>query len=237
MFDVRHHERIDSTNDEAARLANEGAPHGTVVQADEQSAGRGRLARRWFSPRGNLYISILLRYAVPPVRTAELSFVSALAVADTVAALLPKAADLRLKWPNDVLVDAAKISGILLEQAGGALIVGIGLNVLHAPDNVAYRTTSILARGGMASVDQARSLLLDRLAMHLATWEAEGFPPIREAWLARSHPLGETLRITSGTRGMEGRFAGLDDDGALLLDTADGRKRIVAGDVGVGPSP
>lgn len=234
MFDVRRHERIGSTNDEAARLANEGAPHGTVVQADEQSAGRGRLERRWFSPRGNLYISILLRCDVPPARNAELSFVSALAVADTVVSLLPKQADVRLKWPNDVLVDGAKISGILIEEAGGALIVGIGLNVLLAPDNAAYRTTTIAASGGMASIDQARSTLLGRLAVHLATWEAEGFPPIRAAWLARAHPVGEALRITGG---VEGRFAGLDDDGALLLDTADGRTRIVAGDVGVGSPP
>ncbi len=231
MFDVRHHERIDSTNDEAVRLANEGAPHGTVVQADEQSAGRGRLERRWFSPRGNLYISILLRCDVPPARNAELSFVSGLAVADTVVSLLPKQADVRLKWPNDVLVDGAKISGVLIEEAGGALIVGIGLNVLLAPDNAAYRTTTIAASGGMASIDQARSSLLDRLAVYLATWETEGFSPIRAAWLARAHPVGQTLRITGG---LEGRFAGLDDDGALLLDTADGRRRVLAGDVGLG---
>lgn len=235
MFDVRHYAQIGSTNDEARRLAQEGAAHGTVVHADEQTAGRGRLSRRWFSPAGNLYISVLLRYDLPPGRSAELSFLAALAVADTVDALLPKQLRARLKWPNDVLVDGAKISGILLEQVDGALIVGIGLNVLVAPDNAAYRTTTIAANGGMASVDNARAILLERLSEHLATWQAHGFPPIRSAWLARSYPIGETLRVTAVGGSVEGRFAGLDSDGALLLDTPGGRERIVAGDVGLPP--
>lgn len=236
IFDVRHYERIGSTNDEARRLAQEGAPHGTAVHADEQTAGRGRLARRWFSPPGNLYLSVLLRYDLPPARIAELSFVAALAVADTADSLLPKHTRTLLKWPNDVLVEGAKISGILLEQADQALVLGIGLNVLHAPDSAGYRTTTLVASGGIATVEGARGILLQRLAAHLAAWEADGFQPIRSAWLARSYPIGETLQVGAGERRMEGGFAGLDADGALLLDTATGRRRIVAGDVSAAPS-
>src|SRR3954468_19309176 len=113
-FTVRHYDSIGSTNDEARRLAKEGAPHGTVVHADEQTAGRGRLMRTWFSPPGNLYMSILLRLDIPAPRLSELSFVASLAVAQTVEALLPKRLRPVLKWPNDVLVEDAKICGILL---------------------------------------------------------------------------------------------------------------------------
>ena len=132
-FDVRHYDSIGSTNDEALRLAREGAAHGTVVHADQQTAGRGRLSRRWLSPPGNLYLSD--RAAPEPARSAhvELGFVAALAVADAIDALLPRQVRTTLKWPNDVLVRDGKIAGILLEHADDALILGIGLNVLQAP--------------------------------------------------------------------------------------------------------
>ncbi|MBN8926638.1 MAG: biotin--[acetyl-CoA-carboxylase] ligase [Rhodospirillales bacterium 69-11] len=231
MFDVRRYDRIGSTNDEARRLAEEGAPHGTVVHADEQTAGRGRLARRWFSPPGNLYLSVLLR-EVPPERLWQLSFLSALAVADAVDALLPSHTRAQLKWPNDVLVGGAKISGILIEQAGSAVILGIGINVLVAPQGPAYPTTTLAASGGIATVDGACSLLLRGLEAWLARWTEGGFPVVREAWLARAHRLGETLHVATSGRSASGVFVGLDADGALLLDTDAGRVRIVAGDVG-----
>ena len=233
MFVIQHHERLGSTMDEARRLAGQGAPHGTAVHADEQTAGRGRLARDWYSPPGNLYMSVLLRLNTPPGRLAELSFVTAVAVADTVDALLPKAKRATLKWPNDVLVEGAKISGILLEQYGDATIVGVGLNVLFAPHNVAYKTTTLASSGGIASVDGARDILLERLAQRLTVWQTDGFAPIRDAWMARGHPIGTPLRAGVGNHPIDGLFAGLDDDGALLLDTDEGRKRVIAGDVGV----
>jgi BirA family transcriptional regulator, biotin operon repressor / biotin---[acetyl-CoA-carboxylase] ligase len=231
QFTVWHHDKIGSTNDEARRLAIEGAPHGTVVHADEQTSGRGRLSHTWFSPPGNLYLSILLRTSQPAARTAELSFVAALSVADAVEALLPRQTRAMLKWPNDVLVGGAKIAGILLEQVDEATIMGIGLNVLEAPSNTAYKTTTIVASGGIASVDGARDILLQRLGQHLAVWQADGFAPIREQWLGRSYPVGAAIRANSGGHPVGGHFAGLDVDGALLLDTPQGRLRIVAGEV------
>jgi BirA family biotin operon repressor/biotin-[acetyl-CoA-carboxylase] ligase len=231
QFIVWHLDKIGSTNDEARRMAAEGAPHGTVVHADEQTAGRGRLAHTWFSPPGNLYLSILLRTGQPAARTAELSFLASLAVADTVEALLPRRTRTLLKWPNDVLVSGAKIAGILLEQADGATIMGIGLNVLQAPSTAAYKATTIVANGGIASVDGARDILLERLGRHLSAWRTNGFAPIRDQWLGRSYPIGAVIRANAGGHPIAGEFAGLDLDGALLLDTPSGLQRIVAGDI------
>ena len=230
-FDVRLYDRIGSTNDEARRLAREGAKAGTVVCADEQTAGRGRQARQWYSPPGNLYLSIVLRPDVPAERIAEFGFITALAVADTVDALLPAKTRASLKWPNDVLVNGGKISGILLEQADDALVVGIGLNVLYAPDHANYKVTTLAACGGLATVDGARTILLERFAKQIAAWEEDGFGPVRMAWLVRAHPIGSPLRVTLQGQSITGQFAGLDADGALLLDTPDGRHRVVAGDV------
>jgi BirA family transcriptional regulator, biotin operon repressor / biotin---[acetyl-CoA-carboxylase] ligase len=233
-FSVTHHKSIGSTNDEARRLAAEGAPHGTAIHADEQTAGRGRLSHVWFSPPGNLYLSVLLRTGQPASRCAELSFLTALAVADTVEALLPRQIRSMVKWPNDVLVNGAKIAGILLEQVNDATIIGIGLNVLQAPSNTAYKATTIVGNGGIATVDGARDILLDRLGRHLEVWSRDGFPPIREQWLKRTYPVGAAVRANVGGQSVAGEFAGLDLDGALLLDTPTGRQRIVAGEVTAG---
>src|SRR5581483_11914908 len=160
-FDVRHYDRLGSTNDEARRLAEMGVPHGTVVHADQQTAGRGRLSRRWFIPPGNLYLSIVLRAAVPASRSIEIGFLAALAVADAVDALLPRSLRASLKWPNDVLVRDGKIAGVLVEQSGAASILGIGLNVLHAPSDASYRVSTIVGCGGLATVDGTRDKLLE----------------------------------------------------------------------------
>jgi len=232
-FDVRHYDRLGSTNDEARRLAEMGVPHGTVVHADQQTAGRGRLSRRWFSPPGNLYLSIVLRAAVPASRSIEIGFLAALAVADAVDALLPRSLRASLKWPNDVLVRDGKIAGVLVEQSGAASILGIGLNVLHAPSDASYRVSTIVGCGGLATVDGTRDKLLEALGSWLAIWETDGFAPIRTAWLARAHPPGTTLGVRLADTFVTGRFAGIDLDGALLLDTPQGRGRIVAGDVKV----
>lgn len=231
QFTVWHHETIRSTNDEARRLAAEGAPHGTTVHADEQTAGRGRRSHSWFSPPGNLYISVLLRTGQSEQRVTELSFLSALVVADAVEALLPRQMRAMLKWPNDVLVNGAKIAGILLEQVDDATVVGIGLNVLEAPANTAYKTTTIVANGGIASVVGARDIVLDRLGHHLESWQRNGFPQIRDQWLERSYPVGAAIRVNTERGSIIGAFAGIDSDGALLLDTLEGRQRIIAGDV------
>jgi len=236
-FDVRLYDSLGSTQDEARRLAQAGAPHGTVVTAREQTAGRGRHGRYWASPPGNVHLSVLLRLDLSPPRVAELGFVAALVVVDAVDAYLPGRA--ALKWPNDVLVDGAKISGILIEHAEDAAIIGIGLNVLHVPEQTPYPVTSLgaLIRRAdteeAAEVDAARKVLLEALARRLNEWQSDGFVRVRTDWLQRAHPSGTRLQVSTMAGVIEGCFVGLADDGALLLDTAGGMRRFLVGDVSI----
>ncbi|MBN9515678.1 MAG: biotin--[acetyl-CoA-carboxylase] ligase [Alphaproteobacteria bacterium] len=223
-------ESVGSTNDEAARLADGGAPEGTVVWAREQHGGRGRRGRSWASPPGNLYSSTILRPECPAARAAELGFVAALAVGD----LVPTSRDTRLKWPNDVLVDGGKIAGILLESAIAEdgrvehVVAGIGVNVAFAPQLAEMRYPGS-ALGG--TVEAALEGLARALATRLAQWRRDGFEVIREAWLAQAGPLGAEVDVRLGEGLVRGRFAGLDREGALLLDTADGPRKIVSGEL------
>ena len=223
-------ESVGSTNDEAVRLADEGAAEGTVVWAREQQGGRGRRGRVWSSPPGNLYSSTIFRPDCPAPRAAELGFVAALAVGD----LVPRGRAVRLKWPNDVLVDGGKIAGILLESAVSQsgqvqhVVAGIGINVSFAPELPDMRYPGA-ALGG--TVEAALEALTSGLATRLAQWRREGFASIRAAWLAQAGPLGAEVDVRLGEGLASGRFAGLDHDGALLLDTADGPRRIVSGEL------
>jgi BirA family biotin operon repressor/biotin-[acetyl-CoA-carboxylase] ligase len=237
-FRLLAYECLDSTNNEAKRLAAAGAAHGTLIWAREQSGGRGRLDRSWTSQSGNLFMSVILRPDVPPPRAAELGFVASLAVADMVDRFVPMTDQVRLKWPNDVLVDGAKLAGILLEAwlaAAGPVewvVLGIGVNVVAAPTGTAYPATALHAHGS-ARPDAAAVLetLGVTLADRIAEWQAEGFAPIRHAWLARARGLGEMLEIRHGGAPIAGRFLDLDLDGALVLETETGLRRVTAGDV------
>ena len=221
---------VGSTNDEAARLAEAGAAEGTVVWAREQTGGRGRRGRAWASPVGNLYSSTILRPDCPAARAAELGFVAALAVAD----ILPAGRSVRLKWPNDVLVEGGKVAGILLESAIGQagtvqhVVAGIGVNVALAPRLPEMRYPGA-ALGG--SVERALEKLAASLAERLAEWRREGFGPVREAWLAKAGPLGADVDVKLGDELVRGRFGGIDREGALLLETPSGPRRIVSGEL------
>ena len=229
---------LGSTSDEAKALAAAGAPAGTVIWALEQTGGRGRLDRRWSSPRGNLFSSFLLRPEATPAQAAELGFVAALAVADAVASFIAQPDDIRLKWPNDVLVDGAKIAGILLEARSASsglvdwVVLGIGINIAAAPEGTPYPATCVAGLTQTApSVETVLEALATSLAHWLDIWDRRGFPPIREAWLDRARGLGETLQIRQGNATLSGRFLDLDLDGALVLETETGVRRITAGDV------
>jgi BirA family transcriptional regulator, biotin operon repressor / biotin---[acetyl-CoA-carboxylase] ligase len=235
-FRLLEFERIDSTNDEAKRQANAGAPAFTFIAADEQSSGRGRRGNSWLSPRGNLHCSLLLRPACAPAAAAQLGFAASLAVAEAAERLLPQDAEIACKWPNDVLARGRKFAGILLEsQARGGtlefLVIGIGVNVAAHPADTPTPATSLKALGAEVTPGVLLPILGARLLAWYDAWRGEGFAPLRRAWLARAWGVGRSIRVRLPDGEIEGLFDGLDEAGRLLLGTAGGRRKIAAGEV------
>ena len=232
------YDRLASSNDEAKHLARQGAAAGTIVWAREPTAGRGRRGRTWVGLPGNLAVSFIFRPNCAAGAAAQLGFVAALAVGETIRAVAPADAALAYKWPNDVLLNRRKVSGILLESemtAGGGLdwlVIGIGLNIAAHPEATEHPSSSLAAEG-CAVLDPGDALAT--LATHLLAWrmrwQGEGFAPIRAAWLAGAAGRGGmlTARLEGGT--LSGRFRDLDGDGALLLETEAGLRRVTAGEI------
>lgn len=224
-----HLDAVGSTNDWLLARAD-ALPDGHWVIADRQTAGRGRRGRVWNDGVGNFMGSVLVR-ADGPVQ--QLSFVAALALHDAMAETTGAAGRFALKWPNDVLLDGVKCSGILLERQGAALVIGMGVNLAHHPDGTERPATSLAAAG--LPVPQpvaflgAISSCFDHWRLQ---WAGDGFALIRSAWLARAAGLGGRIVARLGSESPEGVFAGLGDDGALLLGLDDGSVRpIHAGEV------
>lgn len=227
---LRQLDSVDGTNAEALRA---GAGPGQVYIARTQTAGRGRQRREWASPAGNLYTTICT--LPPPDRNpAQLAFVAGLAVLDTVSEGAPNTT-FSLKWPNDVLADGKKVSGILIEAGEGTYAVGIGINIVASPleSEVRYPATNLRECAG---ISPQPGDLLSRLCLHFDTWNdrwsADGFEPLRAVWLASAHRMGDTIAASTGVDRVEGRFQGLDADGALVLEDAGGTVHVItAGDI------
>lgn len=234
-------DEVDSTLDEAARLAPSLTGPEWIV-ARRQTKGRGRRGRAWAEPPGNFAAALVLRPAEPPATAALRSFVAALALFDACVGLTGRADGFALKWPNDLLLNGGKLAGILLESAGQAgglayLAIGIGVNLAAAPDageveDGAMRPVSLFSETG-AQVDP--ETFLDHLAPAFAAREAElttfGFAPIRTAWLDRAARLGQVITARNGTAEMTGTFETVDETGALVLLTLEGRVSVPAADV------
>lgn len=222
---------VDSTNAEARRRAEAGEGGPLWITAARQTAGRGRRGRVWDSGTGNLAATLLLRPDAPPAAAAQLSFAAALAVADTAAHFAPQAA-ITVKWPNDVLADGRKLSGILLEAGDGWLAIGIGINLGEHPADTEFPATSLAALGVTPPApDAALAVLASSFAQWLAAWRAHGFEPLRAAWLARAGGLGLPIRARLPHEERHGAFEGIDATGALLLREASGVRAITAGEV------
>ncbi|MEI4470528.1 biotin--[acetyl-CoA-carboxylase] ligase [Frigidibacter sp. MR17.24] len=229
---------VDSTNSEAARIGP-GLTAPAWILAHRQTAGRGRRGRAWVDPVGNFAATLVMRVPGGPARAALRSFAAALALDEALVGLLPPAARLALKWPNDVLLNGGKVSGILIEGlAGGQQIaIGIGVNLVHAPDPAdrdprAPRPVSVAGETGITlSPDE----LLDRLAPAFARWEAQllayGFAPLRAAFLARVTRLGQPVVARATDRTIEGTFETIDAEGAIVLVTPAGRVSMPAADL------
>lgn len=224
---IRTVTQTGSTNDDVAALAREGAAEGLWLRAERQSGGRGRQGRGWVSPPGNLYASTLVRLQPgdPPAPTVAL--MAAVALHEALALAAPGLAFV-IKWPNDVLVGAAKLAGILLERQGEAVIIGFGVNLAHHPEGLERPVTSLAALGAQVEAGAFLEILDEIFARWLARWRGEGIAPVRSRWLAAAHPVGTALSTSEG----EGLFDGLNENGALRLRLADGQSRVIhAGDV------
>lgn len=222
---LTHLESVGSTNDWLLARADT-MPDGHWVTADRQTGGRGRRGRVWSDGAGNLMASVLVR-AEGAVQ--QLSFVAAIAL----LAALGSDARFSLKWPNDVLLDGTKVSGILLERAGVALVIGFGVNIAAFPEGTERPATS-LAAAGLPVVTPGALLarLMPAFAEYRGLWESQGFAPVRERWLARAAGVGDRIAARLGDETIEGRFEGLEPDGALALRLDDGALRPVhAGEV------
>ncbi|CAN5307426.1 biotin--[acetyl-CoA-carboxylase] ligase [soil metagenome] len=215
-------------------LARSGSvSEGDWLYADRQTSGRGRRGRDWASPPGNVYASTIVTGRASDPAAPTLALVAAIAVYETLKIWTP-AQPLIIKWPNDLLIEGAKISGILLESAGNAVIIGIGVNLMPAAPKTDRAVTS-LATLGIAPPGPGTFVetLTEIFATWLSRWRVEGLSLIRAAWLDRAHSIGTALSAaTHGDHRIDGLFDGLTEDCALRLRLADGSTRVIhAGDV------
>ncbi|MFO7838279.1 MAG: biotin--[acetyl-CoA-carboxylase] ligase [Desulfosalsimonadaceae bacterium] len=233
-------EEITSTQDHAKELSLQGCPAGTVVVAETQTLGRGRIGRKWVSPEGGLYFSVLLRPAITMAEAAQIPLVAGVALARAMERHTFAAP--RLKWPNDVLLRQRKTAGILAEIRGEMdfldwLILGIGVNVAPSPSRFPpdiRQTSTSLSEGSGAAVNRLPLIrdILCNLENILEAYQAEGFQPFRDEWKRRSDTLGRKVRVSCGRQFLEGEAVDIDSEGALILDPGGGlTRRITGGDI------
>lgn len=230
-----------STNAYAFRLAEEGALEGTVVTAESQSAGKGRMGRQWSSPSGvNLYCSIILRPRIAPVNASQITFLSAVAVARAIRLITPLQP--AIKWPNDILIDGKKVAGLLNELSAETdevnfLVLGIGINVNMRPEqfpqDLRHPATSLFIEGG---VEVDRTLVLRTILAELdrlyGLYLDEGYAPVRREWLELCNVMQRRVRVSNNDAGFTGIAIGIDEYGALLVRRDDGgEERVLSGDV------
>ncbi|GAB0118684.1 biotin--[acetyl-CoA-carboxylase] ligase [Acidisoma sp. 7E03] len=235
---------ISSTSDACADRARGGAPDGLAILAEAQTAARGSRGRSWSCPPGNLYLSVLLRprNAAEAGGAGQWALLVGVALIEALRAFDAAPEQLQLKWPNDVLRDGAKLAGILIDAAmasGGEgldwLVAGMGANLAIAPPVEGRRTAALVTEDGVPPAPRAVTLaFLDSLERWRGRLAAEGFAPVRAAWLAAAHPLGTLVTVTDARQNRVGSFAGLSPEGALLLSSAGEILVISTGDVLLG---
>jgi BirA family biotin operon repressor/biotin-[acetyl-CoA-carboxylase] ligase len=232
--------QVKSTNDWAKELAAFGAEEGTVAIADTQTAGRGRLERKWFSPKGGLWFSIILRPKLAPVEATRLVFIAGLAVAETLHEEF--GLDVDTKWPNDVLLNGKKVCGILLEMNSTGnrvnyVVMGIGLNVNFKQEDFSLELEKVATTlkhelGGTVQIDVLFMMLLEKLERNYQLFLEEGFEPIIEGWKENASFLGKKVDVTDQHELIHGLALDVDQDGALIVSLENGKKRrVLNGDV------
>ena len=233
---------LDSTNEEAKRLAGGGASHGAVIWAKRQNSGKGRMGREWISAEGNLFVSILLSPECDLATCSQLSFVAAVAGAETLAGIVPGDEDISCKWPNDILLNGKKLGGILLESFTTAdehgrdkqwVVVGVGINVDSFPEHVMFPATCLREAGvEIISAKIVLSRFVYNFIHQYDAWVKGGFKPVQREWSKRAYRLGHAVEVLMGDKKIEGVFDGIDAAGRLLVRAESGAiTGISAGDV------
>lgn len=225
---------LDSTNDEAKRLAKAGGAHGAVIWAKTQTGGKGRMGREWVSQEGNLFVSILLKPEKPVSDLSQLSFVASVAVVEALADMFGDDHKLACKWPNDVLLDGKKLSGILLEsfpcEVDGKqwVVVGVGVNVDSHPTGTAFPATC-LTESGVELV--SAKIVLSRFIHHFIEcyneWSNKGFTPIRKRWVANAWGMKQEITARLPDKEICGIAHELDPSGCLVIKDKKGAKHII----------
>ena len=240
VFTLARADEIDSSNTQLTTRAAQGAPHGLVLAAERQTAGRGRLGRRWQMRLGaGLTFSLLWRFDRGLSGLAGLSLVVGIAI---VRALREFGVPVALKWPNDVLLDGRKLAGILIELSGDALgpaavVIGIGLNV-EAPGEVDQPVANLADAGCKVGRNALLAALLNQLAGVLAQFDRDGFAAFRDEWHQLAAFIGQPVRLSfSHGEPADGIAVGVDDSGALLVDGAAGRRVFHVGEVSLRAAP
>lgn len=216
-WDIHQFDTLENTNATALLC-----PVGTVVMAESQTAGRGRYGRTWQSPKGNLYMSLV----IPDLgkENTAIPFLTAVAVADSLPGF-----DIALKWPNDVLLNGAKLAGILIEKKADKLVVGIGVNVMTSPEEAVLYPTANLA-GRLRPMTLAKRILLQYNTL-LDLLNQKGFKEIHKRWLDYAWGINKPISIHLADTELKGTFKGIDAKGALLLKQKSGTKTLTVGDV------
>ena len=238
-------ESVDSTNAQVLREAALEPLAGLVCTAEQQTAGRGRLGRQWVSPfAGNLYLSLVWQFSQGAASLEGLSLAVGVAVARALAA--SGVPPVQLKWPNDILYEGAKLGGILLEMTGDAagtcqVVVGVGLNVSMPPaaaGNIdqAWTDVDTITGGNHPGRSKLLAALLNELLPLVSGFEQEGFAPWREEWQALDAFAGVNVILHTGARDMAGIARGVDERGALLLETGSGTQSVYGGEISLRPA-
>lgn len=232
-FKIFEFDTLPSTNAEARSLAINGAQEYSAIWAHQQSGGKGRGGRKWHSPRGNLYVSYILRPKVFINLATQLSLVTAVALGDTLSEYL-ETSRIKNKWPNDLLVDGKKIAGILLETTSNKagvtewVIIGCGVNIANYPVLSNYKTTSLNKEIGVEI--PIREFLFNfgnYLEIRYKNWLEYGIVEARNIWLERVTGLGSQILVKLPTLELRGVFEGLDPSGALVLKNNNGERQII----------
>ncbi|WP_082341146.1 biotin--[acetyl-CoA-carboxylase] ligase [Sporosarcina globispora] len=229
---IHHEESVDSTQKIAHRLAYEGAQEGTVVIAEEQLSGRGRMDRRWHSPKSTgVWMSVILRPNIPPPKAPQLTLITAVAVVQAIEELIDLTP--QIKWPNDILMNGKKVTGILTELQADAdriisIIIGIGINVnqdLHDyPDELKTIATSLsIEKGEKLSRSELIRILLGKLENLYKLYLDKGFYPIKLLWESYAVSIGKNLTARTITGSIYGKALGITEDGVLMIEDSSGK--------------